>query len=54
MKPELPTSAALLATLSSDADLHAKAVACQHLAVVGGSDVVPPLAGLLGHDQLAD
>jgi HEAT repeat protein len=40
-----------LAVLASDTE--AKARACQALAVVGGPDSVPALAGLLGDEQLA-
>ena len=50
----LPTSATLLSTLASDADLHAKALACQQLATVGGPDAVPALATLLGDEKLSD
>lgn len=44
----------LIAVLKSDATLHAKARACQQLAVLGGKDSVPVLAGLLGHAELGD
>lgn len=50
----LPASSALVAILASDADLHAKAVACQQLAITGGPDAVPALAALLGDEKLAD
>lgn len=50
----LPASSALVAILASDADLHAKAVACQQLAITGGPDAVPALAALLGDAKLAD
>ena len=40
----------LLAVLASDADLHEKARACQQLNLVGGSESIPALAALLGHE----
>lgn len=49
-----PDPKAALAVLASDADPHAKAVACQQLAITGGPEAVPALAGLLGHEQLSD
>lgn len=52
--PKNPASAAPLAVLASEAGVHEKARACQVLAVVGGPEAVPALAGLLGHEVLAD
>ncbi len=42
----------LIGILESDATVQQKARACQQLAVVGGKDAVPALAGLLGHREL--
>lgn len=48
-------TAPLLDTLrSATAPLHDRARACQQLAVVGSSDAVPALAGLLADPQLGD
>jgi len=52
--PHNPGSVSALAVLASDAGVHEKARACQELAVVGGSESVPALANLLGHEVLAD
>lgn len=42
----------LLATLKSDAPRKAKADACRELAVIGGPEAVPVLAGLLANEEL--
>jgi len=42
----------LIAVLKSDADRKAKADACRELAVIGGKDAVPVLAGLLADEKL--
>lgn len=52
--PPNPAADARLAVLASDASLQAKAQACHELAVVGGPESVPALAGLLSHEFLAD
>lgn len=45
---------ALIATLQNpDASVAQKALACQHLAIVGSPDAIPALVGLLDHPQLA-
>jgi HEAT repeat protein len=49
-----PQEAAALAVLSSSADVHEKARACQELGHYGGPASVPALASLLSHDTLAD
>jgi HEAT repeat protein len=49
-----PSEDALLATLASDAGVHDKAVACQHLANWGTAKSVPALAALLGDEVLSD
>lgn len=49
-----PDPKAALAVLAADAGVHDKAVACQQLAITGGPEAVPALAGLLGHEQLSD
>lgn len=49
-----PPEASLLAVLTSQADVHEKARACQQLAVVGGVAAVPALAALLDQEPLAD
>jgi hypothetical protein len=46
--------AAALAVLSSDADVHAKARACQDLAAFAGPASIPVLAALLDHEHLSD
>jgi HEAT repeat protein len=56
-EPALPAAKAdpakLVAVLTSDAPLKAKADACRQLAVVGTRDAVPALAALLSDDKLA-
>ncbi len=54
MKFPLPAPAELIATLTGAADPHAKAVACQQLAIVGGPEAVPALAVLLADEHLSD
>jgi hypothetical protein len=49
-----PKAAAQLAVLASNAELQAKARACQELGNYGGPESVPALAALLGHEYLAD
>lgn len=49
-----PAEASALAVLSSSADVHEKARACQELAVLAGPASVPALAGLLNDDHLSD
>ena len=49
-----PDEASALAVLSSGADLHEKARACQVLGVVGGPDSIPALAALLDKEILSD
>jgi len=42
-----------LAVVESDADVHAKSEACRRLAVIGGPEVVEPLAAMLGDEKLS-
>jgi HEAT repeat protein len=51
--PAAGDEAQLIAVLQSDAELFAKAKACQRLAVIGTADCVPVLAGLLEDEQLS-
>jgi len=53
MQAPFPSSAELTAIVASNAAKHEKAFACQQLAIVGGADAVPALAGLLGDEQLS-
>lgn len=54
MKFPLPSPAELIAVLTAGSDPHAKALACQQLAIVGGPDAIPTLAGLLADEKLSD
>lgn len=45
--------ARLLPLLKSDAPQQEKADACRQLAIVGGKDAIPVLAGLLSHEKLS-
>jgi hypothetical protein len=54
MKFPLPSPAELIAALTAGSDPHAKALACQQLAIIGGPEVVPTLAGLLADEHLSD
>ena len=54
MKFPLPAPAELIAALTTGSDPHAKALACQQLALIGGPDAVPALAALLADDHLSD
>lgn len=50
----IPNEASQLAILKSEASKHDKAIACQHLAHVAGTESVAPLAALLDDDHLSD
>lgn len=50
----LPAPAELIAVLTTGSDPHAKALACQQLAIIGGPDAVPALAALLADEHLSD
>ena len=54
MKFPLPSPAELIAALTTGSDPHAKALACQQLAIVGGPEAVPALAALLADQHLSD
>ena len=54
MKFPLPTPAENILVLTSQSGLQAKALACQQLAIIGGPEVVPTLAGLLADEHLSD
>jgi hypothetical protein len=54
MKFPLPSPAELITELTGQADPHAKALACQQLAIIGGADAVPALAALLAEEHLSD
>ena len=54
MKFPLPAPAELIAALTTGSDPHAKALACQQLAIVGAPDAVPALAALLAEEHLSD